>query len=118
MNVNNTIISINYGYFLIKLITLDSVYGYILMQSRNRIEDMRQKVDGLFQQVSLTNEGLSSIRTDTTQQEKDIKELKKALTTVQGDIIAKYQRDLKEEMAAMTETILSSVRDALAVTRK
>lgn len=86
------------------------------MQSRNRIEDMRQKVDGLFQQVSLTNEGLSSIRTDTTQQEKDIKELKKALTTVQGDI-AKYQQDLKEEMAAM-KTILSSVHDALAVTRK
>ena len=54
---------------------------------------MRQKVDGLFQY--------------TTQQEKDIKELKKALTTVKGDI-AKYQRDLKEEMAVM-KTILSSV---------
>ena len=66
--------------------------------------------------MSLTNEGLSSIRTDTTQQEKDIKELKKALTTVQGDI-AKYQQDLKEEMATM-KTILSSVHDALAVTRK
>ena len=67
---------------------------------------MRQKVDS---QVSLTNEGLSSICTDTTQQEKDIKELKEALTTV--------QQDLKEEMAAM-KTILSSVHDALAVTRK
>ena len=87
-----------------------------MIQSRNKIEDTRQKVDGLFRQVILTNEDLSNIRKDMTRQEKDVKELKKTLTTVQGDI-AKYQQDLKEEMAAM-KTILSSLHDALAITRK
>jgi hypothetical protein len=66
--------------------------------------------------VSSTNEDLSNIRKDMIQQERDVTDLKKALTTVQGDI-AKYQRDLKEEMAAM-KAILSSVHDALAVSRK
>ena len=87
------------------------------MQSRNRTEDMTQKVNNLFQQVSLTKEDLSNLRKDIAQQEQDVKELKKVLTTIHGDV-TKYQRDLKEEMTTMKTTILSSMQDMLVSQRK
>lgn len=85
-------------------------------------------MNSLVQQVSLTKEDVSTlhkgiarhedaVHKEMAQHEEELKEVKKVLSAIQGDM-AKYQQDLKAELTTMKTTILQSVKDTLTSTKK